>query len=174
MKVLSLLQPWATLVVIGAKKIETRSWRTNYRGPVLIHASKKMTKEQKDLARSEPFWSKLKHLQDLPLGAIIGKVDIGDIGRTEQIITISKDFDKMGWAASINWETELKFGDYSPGRYGWALDNPISFVHHVPSKGSLGLWDCPPDILELVKAELLTAHHPQQQENNQKNELFHK
>lgn len=40
MKALSLTQPWATLVAIGAKKIETRSWSTSYRGPVAIHASK--------------------------------------------------------------------------------------------------------------------------------------
>src|SRR4051812_42520238 len=38
-KVLSLTQPWASLVAIGAKQIETRSWRTHYRGPLLIHAS---------------------------------------------------------------------------------------------------------------------------------------
>lgn len=41
MKVISLLQPWATLAVIGQKKIETRSWSTKYRGPLLIHASKR-------------------------------------------------------------------------------------------------------------------------------------
>jgi len=39
-KVLSLLQPWATLVVMGIKKIETRSWSTTHRGALLIHASK--------------------------------------------------------------------------------------------------------------------------------------
>src|SRR5581483_12167599 len=37
-KVLTLTQPWATLVAIGAKQIETRSWPTKYRGPLLIHA----------------------------------------------------------------------------------------------------------------------------------------
>ena len=41
MKVLSLLQPWATLVVLGAKKYEVRGWQTAYRGPLLIHASAK-------------------------------------------------------------------------------------------------------------------------------------
>ena len=39
MKAISLLQPWATLVSIGAKRVETRSWRTDYRGPIAIHAS---------------------------------------------------------------------------------------------------------------------------------------
>ena len=40
MKALSLTQPWATLVVIGAKRIETRFWHTSYVGPLLIHAAK--------------------------------------------------------------------------------------------------------------------------------------
>ena len=40
MKALTLTQPWASLVACGAKTIETRSWRTPYRGPVAIHAAK--------------------------------------------------------------------------------------------------------------------------------------
>ena len=40
MKAITLTQPWATLVAIGAKRIETRSWRTFYRGPLAIHAGK--------------------------------------------------------------------------------------------------------------------------------------
>jgi activating signal cointegrator 1 len=39
MKAISLLQPWATLVVMGVKTIETRSWQTPHRGELLIHAS---------------------------------------------------------------------------------------------------------------------------------------
>lgn len=40
MKAITLTQPWATLVAIGAKRIETRSWATRYRGPLAIHAAK--------------------------------------------------------------------------------------------------------------------------------------
>lgn len=51
MKALSLWQPWATLIANGAKQIETRSWSTSYRGPILIHAAKrKVLKELKELA----------------------------------------------------------------------------------------------------------------------------
>lgn len=38
MKILTLTQPWASLVALGAKHIETRSWSTSYRGPIAIHA----------------------------------------------------------------------------------------------------------------------------------------
>jgi hypothetical protein len=44
MKALTLIQPWATLVALGEKQIETRSWDTKYRGPLAIHAGKKIDK----------------------------------------------------------------------------------------------------------------------------------
>lgn len=49
MRCLTLTQPWATLVAIGAKRIETRSWSTSYRGPLAIHAGKKWTREDREL-----------------------------------------------------------------------------------------------------------------------------
>src|SRR5215472_11289808 len=45
MKILSIRQPWAHLITRGSKNIENRSWPTNYRGPVLIHASLKIDKQ---------------------------------------------------------------------------------------------------------------------------------
>ena len=54
MKALSLTQPWASLVVIGAKCYETRSWATNYRGPLAIHASKGFPVWAKQFAGSSP------------------------------------------------------------------------------------------------------------------------
>lgn len=43
---ISIRQPWAWLIVHGWKNIENRMWRTSYRGPVLIHASKGMTRDE--------------------------------------------------------------------------------------------------------------------------------
>src|SRR6202030_2406661 len=48
MKALTLTQPWATLVAIGAKRIETRSWPTLYRGPLAIYAAKRFPKWAQD------------------------------------------------------------------------------------------------------------------------------
>lgn len=50
MKALSIRQPWAWLIVNGFKDIENRSWHTKYRGPVLIHASKGLTRKEYDEA----------------------------------------------------------------------------------------------------------------------------
>jgi len=131
MKVISLLQPWATLVVIGAKKIETRSWNTKYRGEILIHASKKMTREQKELADSKPFLDAFEknNIEELPLGKIIGKVKIID--------TASTSF----FASALNISDEKTFGNFSAGRYGWLLRDPVSFQHHFPVNGNRSLWD---------------------------------
>lgn len=57
MKGLTLTQPWATLVAIGAKRVETRSWSTNYRGPIAIHAAKGFPPEARALCDEEPFRS---------------------------------------------------------------------------------------------------------------------
>ncbi len=72
MKALSLLQPWATLVVIGVKQIETRSWSTAYRGPLLIHASK--GKAGKIFAHEPPFKKYIPDFKQLLFGFIMTRL----------------------------------------------------------------------------------------------------
>jgi activating signal cointegrator 1 len=125
MKVLSFLQPWASLTVMGLKKLETRSWSTRHRGELLIHAS--MGKSGALLAKETPF-------SKLPFGAIIGKVLLTDIIRVESLHMSD---------AVINQLTmeERAFGDYSNGRYVWVLEEPELFRKPVFIKGTLGLWN---------------------------------
>lgn len=132
MKVLSLLQPWATLVVIGAKKIETRSWATQHRGELLIHAS--MGKSGALLAAEPPFTKYISNFNELPFGAIIGQVWLEEVIQMERLFLSG---------ARINQLTleEKAFGDYSPKRYAWMLHNPIQFNSPIPAKGSLNLWE---------------------------------
>jgi hypothetical protein len=145
MKVISLLQPWASLVVMGAKKIETRSWNTKFRGPLLIHASKKFTNEQISLGQkfNAEFGVGLGFIDELPTGAIIGQVEL--------VHTVQSNYCFEGNV--FEWETsscmfkyeitkqEIAFGDYSNGRYGWMLHKPVEFKVSIPAKGSLSLWD---------------------------------
>jgi hypothetical protein len=140
MKIISLLQPWATLVVIGAKKIETRSWNTTYRGPLLIHSSARMKKEHKALCNTEPFKSALAGIPELPLGAIIGMAAITGTSDTSFYMDAKKAGIKLTDDGG-NWDDELAFGDYSPGRYGWLLSKPVSFRNHIQWKGELGIRD---------------------------------
>lgn len=75
MKAITVWQPWATLLATGQKHNETRSWKTSYRGEILIHAAKT---DHSGILLHIPM-EELKHFQDagvvnkLPTGAIIGK-----------------------------------------------------------------------------------------------------
>lgn len=135
MKTLSLLQPWATLIAIGAKQIETRSWSTSYRGPVAIHASLSFPRDTRILCGESPFCDVLRaagidlDTLDLPRGVIVATATIETIVPTRQLLTIPH-------------EPERSFGDYAPGRFAWFLGNINPLVVPIPAKGKLGLWEC--------------------------------
>lgn len=148
MKVISILQPYATLAVIGAKKIETRSWNTKYRGEILIHASRAWNNKMYDSIIKIGAESVLQNAgykltkinngkieTNLPLGAIIGKVNIKD--------TFQMDEAMCQWMRDSNSENnrEYGFGDWQNGRYGWLLSDAVQFETPIPAKGKLGLWE---------------------------------
>ena len=132
MKVLSLLQPWATLVVMGIKKIETRSWRTTHRGELLIHAS--MGKSGGLLTVEEPFSYYIKNFSDLPFGYIIGSVTLVDVIPVEQLNMNEQLINKLTLE-------ERAFGNYNKGRYAWLLDDAVMFKKVIAAKGQLNLWN---------------------------------
>lgn len=154
MKVLSLLQPWATLVVIGAKKIETRSWAAEYKGPILIHASAgkyigsgRNKISCRELCYQEPFKAFINGAayDNLPFGTIIGKTELVWCANTEDLRSRGQfTVNQNTWNLT---EQEKSFGDYSDGRYGWLLKDAVEFENPVRAKGSLILWEHP-DIRE--------------------------
>lgn len=144
MKASSLWQPWATLVALNEKRIETRSWPTSYRGPLAIHAAKKMTNE---LARltwlTEPFASVLhKHgLESLPRGCVVATCELVGCKLIPEIPTVWHT--PMGdWTMT---EQEIAFGDYTPGRYAWLLADIVALPGPVPARGAQGLWEWRPE-----------------------------
>lgn len=150
MKALSLTQPWATLVAMGAKRIETRSWPTSYRGPLVIHASKGLPGWVADTVRGDPqfaavlgnlFDERGKVLVDLPRGHVIAACLLVSVK------FIREGEDGWEWTGPSGrhesyqiTEQERAFGDYTPGRYAWLLGNIRPMVP-VPAKGALGLWE---------------------------------
>ena len=150
-KAITLYQPWASLVAMGEKMIETRSWSTRYRGELAIHASKRFSPEEQKFCNREPFRSALvannvcRIERDLPLGMVIAVCKLVDcviidpenpiiIGtivdlRLEKEVFIPPD------------EPELSFGDYTPGRYAWILDEVRMLPDPIPASGMLGLWN---------------------------------
>jgi len=145
MKAISLLQPWATLMAIGAKKIETRSWYTSHRGPLAIHASLGDEWLQRLFSR-DPFYRHLKaagytNASALPKGAVIGEVNIIDCRRIVTRETpITKMIDKRVLMHPPGGD-ELEFGDYTPGRYAWITSGAIIYHRPIPAKGQLSIWE---------------------------------
>lgn len=155
MKAISLMQPWATLIAIGAKRIETRSWPTRYRGPLAIHASKNIpTWAREELAREPAFGDALRAAGlsgttvDLPLGAIVAVARlVGVVPITRQHGLVDPNVYEVldGTGQPRRWEVtrqELIFGGYSDGRFAWLLDDVRAIGPVTGVKGSLGLWDC--------------------------------
>ena len=155
MKALTLTQPWATLVAIGAKKIETRSWATKYRGPLAIHAAKGMPRSSEVACYQNKFLRALQSKYDmlpgrgyrwkdlLPIGAVIAVVELTDCRSTGKTGEFNPDGGR-GWECP-DWvyrltDEERAFGDYSQDRYGWTLEN-VRQIEPVPAVGMLGLWE---------------------------------
>jgi len=133
--IISLLQPWATLVVTGVKQIETRSWSTAYRGPLQIHASK--GKAGEIFAGAPPFKKYIPDFKQLPFGYIIGKVVLTDILRIGTGLLLNTTDAMMN---RLTME-EKAFGDYTPGRFAWIVDHPVLFRIPLGARGSLTLWE---------------------------------
>lgn len=129
MKALTLTQPWATLVALGIKKVETRSWSTPYRGPLLIHAAKTWNADDRAFAADLRAGGVLPDVP-LPLGAIIARCRLQYVGSTQ-----------VAFAALTGIERDL--GDFSYGRFGWSLTGVEPLPEPVPWRGALGLWDGP-------------------------------
>ena len=151
MKALTLTQPWATLVAIGAKRFETRSWSTPYRGPLAIHAGKNLKPVGgeaglRELCGMEPFREVLTEagLADvgaLPRGAIVATVELLGCHPTDDVAA-------CGSALVVARITRLRpccheraFGDYSPGRFAWVLGDRQPLTPPVPARGKQGLWE---------------------------------
>ncbi|MFQ5591606.1 MAG: 2-oxoglutarate dehydrogenase E1 [Phycisphaerae bacterium] len=135
MKVISLLQPWATLWLLDIKRFATRSWQTRYRGLLLVHASKRKDRAGftlwYQLACRPRDWS-LPAWDELPFGSIIGKVHLIDCVPTEHLINSTEC-----WVSGL----ERMLGDFSPGRFAWYKTDPVQFATPIPARGRLGLWE---------------------------------
>ncbi len=129
MKVLSLKEPWASLISEKIKCIETRSWKTNYRGELYIHASKrKLTKNH-----LKEYKEQLNLLVDtnFKYGYIIAKCKLVDC----------KYMDKKFINEIKRNHNEYKCGAYSIGRYAWILKDIETLKEPIPTNGQLGIWN---------------------------------
>ena len=124
MKVLTIKQPWATLIMQGYKRFEFRSWQTEYRGDLLIHAGKGIDKEA--IKRLEKYLP-----EELPFGKILGKVTLVDC------IKMSPEFKERLLKENRDIYTKSSFQE----NYGWQMDNVQVFEEPIEAKGHLSLWE---------------------------------
>jgi len=137
MKALSVKMPWAYLIMKFGKDIENRSWFTNYRGKIFIHASKKPEPNYLEILK-ELLWSGNREpsahdyamavrnwnaINEKWCGCIVGTVELVDCVQNH----------KSKWA--------------DPDMWHWVLKNPILLNEPIPARGSLGLWEYRNDIL---------------------------
>lgn len=153
MRAISLWQPWATLIAIGAKKIETRSWGTDYRGPIAIHAAKKSDSENRWLVHEEAFRSALiaaDVLPTLPLGVIVAVAELVACVEIHSTPQFFQGFD--GRIIDIPpAQPERSFGDYTPGRFAWVLDKVRPLTTPIAWRGSQKWFNVPDDLDAMVR-----------------------
>ncbi|NEQ45665.1 MAG: ASCH domain-containing protein [Leptolyngbya sp. SIOISBB] len=175
-KIITLWQPWASLVAYGFKQYETRSWATNYRGPLLIHAAKRPfvhPTSGKVLCRdSDRAWldaldlayeggiiddqmrlpdqTRVPFSHELPLGAVVAICNLRQCERMRLGVG--------GYVAPIHEiqidrvsELERAVGNWTSDRYAWRLSKVQRLAMPITWKGAQGLRNAPPELLSLVK-----------------------
>lgn len=145
---LSLLQPHASLFALGQRVVESRSWPTRYRGPVVIAASARWERDEYEAACQErdllAVWARHGVMPNaLPLGAMLA------VGRlvgceTGEAIEAAFDARPAGGRAIVAGVTcapaEHHFGSYGSGRFGFVFADLHRIVVPIPCKGRQGFW----------------------------------
>lgn len=123
MKVLTIREPWASLIIEGYKEYEFRSWKTNYRGKILIHAG--LNIEKNNLVKFKDYDINIQK------GKIIGEAMLTDC------VKVTEDFQK-----ELLKKDKIVYGQSDHAiDYAWKLENVIKYEEPISVKGKLGLWN---------------------------------
>lgn len=167
MKALTLTQPWATLIACGAKRIETRSWSTTYRGQIAIHAAKGLgpvggkrgLQEQCAVPAFESalgeWFERFGAMRSaeragwvMPLGAIVALAVLADVRRIDTKL-------RAEVLAQTITPNEIEFGNYDSGRFAWYLEDVLYLEQPIECNGALSLWELPPEVESKVETRLV-------------------
>lgn len=170
MKAITISEPWASLIAYGDKKVETRPWKTEYRGKIAIHAAKssKVVDRPQDYNAIPPYLKLMYHRVEkgdmpeymrngLSLGCIIAIADLVDCRKIIQRkrLTICRN-DKeeiilenakiiLEGDIEIDGISEYDLGDYTLGRYAWIFEN-AKRIDPIPVIGKQKLWNLPNEV----------------------------
>lgn len=151
MRAITIIQPWATLIALGEKQYETRSWSTKHRGQIAIHAGKKIDKQACEVPEIKAALARHGYTADnLPTGAVVAVAELNECFRVLR--------DVLGGVVVLQAETrkthfntldkEFSFGWFDSGRYAWELRDVQSLENPIPSKGQQGFWNWVGDIYD--------------------------
>lgn len=131
--VLSVRQPWPFAIFHGGKDVENRPRRSHHRGPLLIHSSASITREEAEDFRDfindrglRGSWCAGRNAMELPTGVILGVVDMVDC-------------------------VEASDSPWFMGKFGYVLANPRPFATPIAAKGALGFWRVPGELEASVR-----------------------
>ena len=124
MKALSIKQPWAQLIIMGAKDVENRSQRTSFRGRFAVHVSLKRAHYEDVGIDAIP-----RDLREQVKRAWERNASAGRVIGTVELIDCIQDSNSI-WAIDDYWH--------------WVLRDPRLYSRSRPAKGKLGLWEWAP------------------------------
>lgn len=119
-RVLSIRQPWASLIVDGLKDVENRSWKTAWRGRLLVHSARRPDPSSRQICERLGI-----NAATLPLGHYLGSVEVVDVHLSSESLCCL-------WG--------------QPGLYHWRLKDPRHLPEPIPGRGQLGLCRTPDEI----------------------------
>lgn len=148
MRIITLWEPYATLLASGLKRYETRHWVTHYRGPLLIHAAQRKPTSLEMFA----FKRFLGFTPETNLGCVVA------IARLDGCLKMVPFSDQAPAPGEICIEAqstqELFLGGWEPGRYAWDTKVLTRLIEPIPWKGQQGIKPVPDELRSLIYQEL--------------------
>lgn len=162
LRALTILQPWAHLIVHGAKRVENRTWEPTARGLrvgdyLALHAGRSV-----DLSSWDGAYETMPNTEPRALGDLVerGTFTVPERARRELVRTLVPLGAVVGVARLAGVEREAPADDpYWCGPWGWRLGEVVA-IEPVPCSGAQGLWALPPDVLATVRARYRAARLP--------------
>jgi len=144
MKAVTIYEPWATLIVLGYKQFETRSWSTNWRGELAIHAAvtrkycgeREVTEILERALVPSHQWGRIVKAQRP--GYVLGMARLVEVFPTERLAVSPQ---------------ERALGNFEMGRFGWKLTHVAPLLRPIHVRGRQQIWNLPSIVEDEIRAQ---------------------
>lgn len=159
MKALSVMDPWATLIMRYGKSTENRDYPTNYRGDLVIHASRRIDRNG---------WLALNEAHD---GVDALNASTLANAHRERHELIMPTF-ALGLVELVGVD-QLQYTKWDiPGMWHWRLRNPRPFKTPFTMKGQLSLFEVPDDLIRRAMGGLISTTEQHRRPDDQQSLLL--